>query len=155
MGTCSFKKKGNDLDGMCHSLYNMIRSSSKCFSFPWQANKICVLTSQDIIFWDVYQSYLVAASKKECPVRLDFSLLVVIIFRSTLEDCYFVLSEWFFPIFVVLTVSISSQGLAQYFRMLIDTIQKRVFPTDSRIVRFQKLVDKFILLLVPSVKMQR
>ena len=40
-----------------------------------------------------------------------------------------------------------------HLRMRIDTIQERVFPTDSWIVRFCDLVDKFLLLPALALKM--
>ena len=41
---------------------------------------------------------------------------------------------------------------AQYFKMLMDTIRERVFPTDFRITKFRDLVDKFFRLPSPPAK---
>ena len=43
-------------------------------------------------------------------------------------------------------------SMAQYLGMLIDTIQEKVFPMYSWIVRFQDLTDKFLLLPTPPAK---
>ena len=43
-------------------------------------------------------------------------------------------------------VRLKQSSRAWYLKMLIDTIRKRVFPTDSQIVRFQDLVNRFLLL---------
>ena len=42
---------------------------------------------------------------------------------------------------------------AQYLRMWMDTVWERVYPIDSRIVRFQEVADQFLLHVSPPAKM--